>query len=103
MSTVINDQVNAMIEALEPEGLKFYATSSGMKLEILRFGFIRYMAEELGVDTANQDEVFPGFCQKGSGGIPELKSPLASELLLPAIYHIVPFMISFATTPDFVP
>ena len=59
-----DDYIDAMIDALGPEGIEYFATAEGLKLETLRVGFNAYVREQSGVDTKEHGEVFDAFIEK---------------------------------------
>lgn len=59
-----DEYIDAMIDALDPEGIEYFATAEGLKAEALRVGFNAYVREKSGVDTREHGEVFDEFIEK---------------------------------------
>ena len=53
-----------MVDAIDPEGLRMFATASEEQLEALRIGFVRYLSEKSGVESPEHEEVFRAFVRK---------------------------------------
>ena len=56
--------VDAMIDALDPEGIEYFATAKGDLLETLKVGFLAYVREKGGMDSPQHGDVFDVFIEK---------------------------------------
>jgi hypothetical protein len=60
----IDEYVDAMIDALDPEGIEYFATAEGDLLEILKVGFLAYVREGSGENCDQHGDVFDVFIEK---------------------------------------
>ena len=60
----IDEYVDAMVDALDPEGIEFFATAQGDTLEALKVGFLAYVRQKSGEDCQQHSDVFDVFIGK---------------------------------------
>ena len=53
-----------MIDALDPEGIEYFATAQGDLLEALKAGFLAYVRQKAGEDCRQHSDVFDVFIEK---------------------------------------
>ena len=58
------EMIAAMVESLDPEGLKMFATASEDRLEVLKVGFVAYVRDGTGYSDEGNARLFESFVEK---------------------------------------